>query len=96
MPTIIAADGTSITLGDETRRLRKLRPTQGTELDLAHTEVLDLWLDHALGTDYLGLISADHAPYINKAFERAVREASEGEEITLLRVCALAAEEGGR
>ena len=96
MPTIIAADGTSITLGDGTRRLRKLPPTKGAELDLAHTAVLDLWLDHALGSDYLGMISADHAPHINKAFERAIREANEGEEITLLRVCALAAEESGR
>lgn len=92
MPTIIAADGTAITLGDETRRLRFEAPPPSTTQDLAHMEVQSLWLDHARGSDYLGFVTTDLAPRIRPAFERAIREAGEGEEITLLLVCKLAAE----
>ena len=92
MPSITAANGNSIILGDETRRLRFDPPSQGVALDLAQTEVRELWIDHARGSDSLGLVTTDLAPRIPAAFERAIREAGEGEEITLLLVCKLAAE----
>ena len=91
MPRVITHSGASIALGKETRRLRLAPVSPTTALDMAPAEAQEVWLDHARGTDYLGLISTRLAPKVLAAFEDALRQADESDTaLELAAVCALA------